>query len=164
MTTILANSKRSAFLRLVLLSLALAAAAGIIWNVFHETSALQADTKGNHMSVNKGPQGNAGDKAAGVGGGSSSSGPSGPSANGSTSGSTPLAGPIDPRKKKPGPLALIPPASTHHDGQVPDGSPASAIPEPADLSLLAGPQELPQRRPLINPTVATAGAYGQITG
>jgi len=63
---------------------------------------------------------------------------------------------------KPGPIALIPPTSVHHDGNVPDGTPASDIPAP-DLSLISGPtnsQGLPRRRPVDMSVPYSAGVTG----
>lgn len=38
--------------------------------------------------------------------------------------------------------------------QIPDGNGGASLPTPVDLSLLAGPQALPQRRPLRNASVS----------
>ena len=90
------------------------------------------------------------------GGGSQSNGPSG-STGGSGRGYTPNGVPVSPNA---GPQSTPLP-------HIPDVDGGAEPQAPVDLSLLAGPQDLPQRRPLTNaavsiPQTGVTGYAGQV--
>jgi hypothetical protein len=84
----------------------------------------------------------------GLGGGPNTNGSNGPKTNGGSNngGKTPEGVPVNPAKPR---LPSIPDL-----GHAPDTNGGATVPAPVDLSLLAGPTDLPQRKPLHNAAVS----------
>ena len=157
MTTTLSNPKRSAFLRLVLLSAALTAAAALIWSALHEegraSNSPESDYKMSSGSV-FGEHGLSGAAAAGLGESDRQNAAKSQGSKdnrGGVGGTNENGVPIQPKK-----LPSIPALPDH----APDTNGGAITPQPVDLSLIAAETAAPARKPLQRPTVGGA----QITG